>query len=234
MMRSDIARVGGAAAIAFGIVFVIVTLNRAAMPTNSEEWVRFVAETPLSYYIDTLGFALVSILMIPVITAVSDELMHLNAGAVRWTSILGYIGCAGNIMEVFRYLQVDPYQARLFLEGDELIQTILIYSTVPDGRDMDGWMLYGAVGIWFLVIAIVALRHQRGEHPFSRAWGYLGVFAAIIHFVALASRAWPVLSAPAGILGGLIGAPIWGIVTWQNLRRVANQDQVSDHYRKAG
>jgi hypothetical protein len=80
--------------------------------------------------------------------------------------------------------------------------------------DGQGWLGFGAVGLWVLVVSILALRGSTS----SKILAYVGFALAITYFlvvVSLALNLATMLEIVAGI-GGVILAPIWFI--WMGLK----------------
>lgn len=220
-MRSDVIRIGGESAVAVAVLYVMVGFNSvvAPNPQTFEAMMRTLVESPIYHYVWMIGFALIAICFIPAMMAMQVVLGDPRAGLMRWATIIGYMGCAGTIMSTTRLLYVAPLRARAFLEGDEVVRAVIQYSWTANDLDPVGWMQYGAVGAWLLVASLVALREGK---LFPRGWSYLGIAGAIIHFAILASYiAFPQIQALAAFLGAFVIAPIWGIWTGRELRRLS-------------
>lgn len=220
-MQSHIARVGGTGAFVVAVVYMVVSLNYLRWPVSATpaELMQLLRSNPAFHYISTLGFALIAIMMIPVITALTELLQRANAGMVRWAAVIGYIGCGGTIMSNFRMLRLVPARAEAFLEGDEMIRTAIQYNWIGNSLDPDGWLFFGALGFWTLVTAWTVLREG---NLFPRSYGYLGFAVAALLFLALLGNLLlPALGTAAAGLGGLVVGPAWSVWTGILLRRQA-------------
>ena len=165
--------------------------------------------------------AVFALAMIP---AVSATIQHLNEGWVRWTSTLATIAFAVVILDNYWSIVYTDARARAYMTGTEAIRATLTVPGAPQWIDVQGWLAYGAVGVWLLVCSVLALRNQ----VWNKGLAYLGIFGAFTYFLALASSVISdfVLSGVfvfAGIIGAIM-APIW--FTWMgiHLRRVASQE----------
>lgn len=221
MIKPEVARVGSVAAYGIGIVhllFILVTILEPSTRTV-DEMMQVLAEKPIYHYLRMGGFALIALLFIPVIAALRDVLEETNAGIVRWATAIGYIGCAGTIINRLRLLTLVPLRARAYVQGDEVVQTAILYNWEGNSLDPAGWLQYGAIGLWLFIISQVALREGQ---TFTRGWAYLGLVGAVLYFaVFLSLLAFPVLQPPAATLGGIIVAPLWAILTGRRLKSLA-------------
>lgn len=224
-MTSDVSRVGAAAAVGIGVVYLIVGINTLVNPiyvNDFDDMAIRLAEAPLGHYIRSFGFATISVLFIPVMSALAGALGHVRTALVQCATVIGYFGCAGTIMSTLRVLRLAPLRAQTYVMGDETVRAAIRYNWVGNSLDPDGWMQFGAVGTWLLVISLVALREGR---LFPKGWAWLGVAASAIHFAILLSfLAIPEVEGVAALLGAFIFAPIWGFWTGLVLRRLSIED----------
>ena len=158
--------------------------------------------------------ALGAVLALAVVPAVSEKVRHLNEGWVRWTSTLAMLGFAVTILDNYWAIVVTPAQAAAYAVGTEATRAALSMPGAPQFIDVQGWLGYGAVGLWMLVVNRLALR----ANIFPRLLAYLGIAAAIAYFLVVASMAVPnlkdILLVVAGI-GGVVIGPIW--YAWMGL-----------------
>lgn len=218
-MYSDVARFGGFSATVVAIAYVVVSLNHLLSPAAGTplELMQLLVQNPASHYVSTLGFALIALMMIPVITAMAERLVHVSPGLVRWAAAIGYIGCAGTVMNHLRMLRLVPLRAKVFVEGDEMVRSAIQYNWLGNSLDPDGWLLFGAFGLWTLVMAFAALREGS---LFPRTYGYLGLATAGLFIMALlGSLSAPALGTVAAGVGGLVIGPVWFVWTGVLLRR---------------
>lgn len=219
-MDSQVARLGGTSAIGVAVLFPVISVNHLFRPAavTPVEVMEQLVSNPIYHYVNALGFALVALLMIPVITALSQSLQQVNAGWVRWAAIVGYIDSASTMMTHFRLLRLVPIRAQAFMEGDEMVRAAIQYNWFGNSLDPDGWLFFGGFGFFLLVIAWAALRV---ESRFPRAYGHVSLVTAGILVLALGRIAAPALGQVVAGLGGLVLAPIWSAWTGILLRRTA-------------
>jgi len=168
-----------------------------------------------NYWAFTIG-AIFALAMIP---AVSATVQHLNEGWVRWTSTLATLGFAVAILDNYWAIVETPARAAVYIAGTEAIRAALSVPGEPQYIDVQGWLGNGGVGLWALVIGLLALRNK----AFPKGLAYLWIIGAFAYFTALAASITPdlYLSGVVIVISGLgsILAPIgygWmGIHLWR-------------------
>jgi hypothetical protein len=167
------------------------------------------------------ALALLGLLAIAAVMAISDLVRSANEGLIRWTSTLAIIGFA--VMAVQSLLLQDhtPKLAAGYVQADPSAQAAL---EVMGARvlDPDAWMGFGAVGLWFLVVNWLALRVVQ----LPTVLAYVGLAGGIAYALVLAGttlQQLPILTVIAAGPGGIILAPIWYIWTGLILRRMSTE-----------
>ena len=159
------------------------------------------------------------------IPAVSATVQHLNEGWVRWTSSLATLAFAVTILDNYWAIVMNPLRAAAYLTGNEALRTTLTVPGAPQWIDVQNWLAFGAVGLWVLVVSLLALR----GNVWSKGLAYLGIALAFVYFLALSPLVFPSLS---GVViftvvaggGGVVLAPIWYIWMGIHLRRMASPE----------
>jgi hypothetical protein len=99
--------------------------------------------------------------------------------------------------------------ARAYVTGSDATRAALTVPGAAQWIDVKGWLAYGAVGLWVLVCSILSLRNN----VWPKGLAYLGILAAFVYFLALASTAIPSLFLSGAIIFvsviGAVLAPIW-------------------------
>lgn len=224
-MPADVIRTGGACAVIVAVLYAVVGINHFLWPATAspEALMQVLVDRPIYHYIDTLGFALIAILLIPVITATGGLLQPVHAGLSRWATMIGYIGCAGTMMNNFRMLQLVPRRAAVFIEGDETVRAAIQYNWLGNSLDPYGWLQFGFFGFWLLVVAFLVLRQGNG---FPRGYGYLALVAACLNLMILATNlSLPIPASLLAALSGIVVGPAWAISTAILLYRQAGMLQ---------
>jgi hypothetical protein len=119
-----------------------------------------------------------------------------------------------NAIDWFRRLALDPARAAAYVQGDAAVKAALTVPGVLQGLDLQAWLRFGAVGVWILVVSLLALRGGAWPKPLA----YVGIGVAITYWLIVASNVLQIqlFTAIVAGVGGVILAPTWYI--WLGLR----------------
>lgn len=165
------------------------------------------------------AFALGAVFAIAAVLAVSESVLSVNEGWVRWTSNLAIIGFAVSAINYFRYLGHYPTMAATYATGDAATRAAMKASQSVLSLDPNGWLVFGGVGLWCLVVNLLALR----ENTWPKTLSYVGVAGAIAYWLVVAGFVFQMyilitIAAAAAIIVG----PIWYIWVGLTLRKTAS------------
>jgi hypothetical protein len=225
MKDNSLYALGGFASIIVGISYVVIGITTVLLPPNLTGVPN--AQSPFIYFEANRGllltnfwaFTIGAIFALAMIPAVSATVQHLNQGWVRWTSTLATLGFAVAILDNYWAIVETPARAAVYVAGTEAIRAALSVPGEPQYIDVQGWLGSGGVGLWALVIGLLALRNK----AFPKGLAYLWIIGAFAYFTALAASIIPdlYLSGVVIVISGLgsILAPIgygWmGIHLWR-------------------
>ena len=222
MKDNSLSKLGGICSILLGISYILVAVIYVVMPAEQQDaagiapgaFLESLAQNPTLYIVGGLVFALGSLLGIAAVPAISESLRSVNQGWVRWTSTLAILGFAVNSIDSFRRMALDPARATAYVKGDAAIKAALTVPGALPALDPNAWLRLGAVGLWVLVVCLLALRSGTWPRPLA----YLGIAVTIVYWLIVASNYLQIQLFTAIIAGvGLvILAPIWYI--WLGLR----------------
>jgi hypothetical protein len=227
MKDSTLSKLGGICSILLGLSYIVVAVLYLLLPPEQRDaagiplgkFLESFAQTPTLLTVGYLVFALGSLLGIAAVLAISESVRYANEGWVRWTSTLATIGFAVNAIDQLRSFALNPARARDYVTGDAAVKAALTVPGALAGLDPQAWIRLGAVGLWILVVSIVALRGSAWPKPLA----YLGIVVAIVYWLIVISNFLQIqlfTEVVAGI-GLVILAPPWYI--WLGLRlRKAN------------
>ena len=179
--QKEMARVGGVASIAVGILYLVVAVTHMLIPMEQRAAVgdghgfyQSFSQDPTFSLIEwwTLGF--LSLIAIAVVLAVYERFKPLHAGWVRWASALALLGFGTTAIIEFTSVGRHPILAQGYMAGDASTQAA-IASQPALVLDPYGWLRFGVVAFWILVISVLALRAQ----TMPRLLGYAGVGAGL-------------------------------------------------------
>ena len=221
MKDNSLYKLGGIASILLGISYVVIGItgfllppNLGGMPDIQSPFMYFEANKTMlltNWWATLIG----AVFALAVIPAVSATVQYMNEGWVRWTTTLAIIAFAVAILDNYWAIVYTAARANAYLHGSEATRATLTVPGAPQWIDVQGWLANGAVGLWGLVVSILALR----GNAWPKGLAYLGIGGALLYFLALASSVVPnlVVSGTGAWIGiiGAVYAPIW--FTWMGI-----------------
>jgi hypothetical protein len=222
MKDNTLSKLGGNCSILLGVSYLLIGVTYLLLPADQKQtsavdkFLLSFAQNPTTQMIQFWVFALSGLIGIAVVLAVSERVRSMNEGWVRWTSNLAVLGFAVVAINNFRNIAFQPGRATAYLKSDAATRTVIELSG-PFGLDPQNWLGFGAVGLWVLVVSLLALR--AGTMP--RLLTYLGMATVVAYWLIVVGSVLnlEVLFTIAAALGGIILAPIWYIWTGLRLRQ---------------
>jgi hypothetical protein len=216
------AMLGGYCSIIVGILYVLMGITYLLLPeaqksgpnlADVEQYMISFAQNPAPSILLYTELALIGVIAIAVVRAISSRVRKVNEGWAVWTHYLAIIGYATMAITYFRAISLSQYRATAFMAGDASVKAALV-GAGSVYLDPFGFLTFGAVGLWILVTNILALRGNNLPNGLC----LVGIAAALMNFVVTAGfiTGIMVLIAVAAGLGGIILGPIWFI--WTGIR----------------
>ena len=224
MKDNTLSKLGGNCSVLLGILYLVIGITYLLLPADQKQtsavdkFLSSFVENPNTQIIQWWVFSLSGLVAIAVVLAVSESVRSENEGLVRWTSTLAILGFAVVAINNFRAIAFQPGLARAYVEGDAVTKTVIELSG-PYSLDPQGWLGFGAVGLWVLVVSLLTLR--AGTWP--KLLTYIGIATAAAYWlivVGFVSNQEALFTIGAA-LGGIILAPIWYIWAGLRLRQVS-------------
>ncbi len=221
MKDNTLAKLGGISSILLGISYIVIGITYVLLPPEQQnlaaspgKFLASFAQNPTPLTILDWVFALGALLGIAAVLAISESVRSANQGWVRWTSNLAIIGFAVTALDFFRFLALNPDRAAAYVKGDAAVKAALTVPGAITELDPQGWLEFGAVGLWILVVSLLALRGGTWPKPLA----YVGIGFAIGYWLVVAGAVLQIqlLTAIAAGVGAVILGPIWYI--WLGLR----------------
>jgi len=222
MNESNLRKLGGTCSILVGFSYIVVGIMYLLLPAEQKAggdpgaFLSSFAQAPLMAMLEYWGFALGAVFALAVVPAIAERVRSANEGWVRWTSNLATVGFSVAAIQYFRYLSLYPANAAAYAAGDSTARAAIEANQATLALDPDGWLVFGAVGLWFLVVNLLALRG--GQWPKTLA--YVGVAGAAAYWLVVAGFVFEIdlfvtiAAAAAAVIG-----PIWYIWSGLTLRR---------------
>jgi uncharacterized protein DUF4386 len=159
--------------------------------------------------------ALVGVLGVAVVPALSSLVQEGNEGLVRWAANLATAGFVVSSVGYTLSIAKLPGIAAAFVAGDPATKAALA-AVWKSSIDLLGLWGYGAVGLWVFVVSWSAMRKM----DFPKIMSYLGMLYGILFVLVPAGTIFK-MQAPllaAAVLGATLG-PVWWIWTGMTMRR---------------
>jgi hypothetical protein len=224
MKDTTLSQLGGICSILLGVSIIVVGATYLPLPPEQQQIVgmytnpgAFLASVAHNFTLLTVEFwaeALGALAGIAVVLAISARVRSANEGWVRWTSTLAIVGLAITAIDDLRFLALTPGRAAAYVQGDAAVKAALTAPGALEGLDPHHWLRLGAVGLWVMVVNLLALRARAWPAPLA----IVGIGVALVYWLAVAGI---VLQIPAALtlvagLGAIVLAPLWYI--WLGLR----------------
>ena len=184
MKDNSLFKVGGAASIAMGILGALVGITYVLLPADQRLGVPAarilpsIAQGAMMLKTEFLEMALIGVLGLAVVPAVSELVRAGHEGWVRWMSNLAFLGFAVMaVSNTFTFGRL-PGIAAAYVKGDPATQAALV-PVWRSSLDLHGFWGYGAVGLWILVLSLVALRGS----GFPKGLAYVGLLAGVLNLL---------------------------------------------------
>jgi hypothetical protein len=223
--RSSTFRVGALCAIAAGILTATAAVTYVALPSAQRVGIKGAELLPSLAADNGLlkaefwQLALVGIAGLGLVPALSRLVADGFAGLVRWFANIALVGYAVMAVSYFLTLGRLPKLATAYVAGDESTRAALL-ATWRSSLDLQAYWQFVAVGVFILLVSVLALRLGRLSAPLC----YVGVALGVLHFFApLGVGLWNASFITAVVAIAIVLAPIWYVWTGMALWRLAEQ-----------
>jgi uncharacterized protein DUF4386 len=212
-------RVGGACAMLVGLLTAVAGITYLFLPeaqrlqVPGERILASFAEDGSVLRLELLALGLLGIFGIGAVAALSRQVASDRGGWVQWASTIATVGFAVTAVGQFITLERLPRVAAAFVAGDQGTRAALaaVWKSTLDPYGLFG---FGGVGLWVLVLSVLALRQNMAP----RALWSLGIAVGILYELVPAGQ---LLESSAlivftGVAGGILAA-VWylwvGLIT---------------------
>jgi hypothetical protein len=214
MIEKSVSKLGSICSILLGTSYVMVGVFHTLSPvehrisSGPEVFLPAIASGFSFSFLVTLSFAFGSVVAFAAIPAIAERFLSLNPGLVLWTRNLSLLGYAALAINEFTILARWPSLANAYVQGDASIRAVISAEPLVL-LDHQGWLMYGAVGLFIFVISALALRHK----AMPMVLAYIGLAAGVLFWFVIAGfilESETLISLAAG-LGGVVLVPAFYI-----------------------
>jgi hypothetical protein len=227
MKDNTLGSLGGLCSILLGVSYILVAAIFLLLPADQRAgadelaYYTSIAQSPdlvNAYY---LVFALSGILGLGAVPAISERVRRMGEGWVRWGTNLALLGFSVTAINFFRFWSVQASRAEAYVAGDASTRAAMDASYLS--LDPQGWLGFGAIGAWVLIVSVLALRGS----AWSRSLSYVGIALTAMYWLIVISFVFDIgaLRTIVAALGGVVLAPIWFIWVGLRLRQVEQLQQ---------
>ena len=233
MKHASLLKFGGIAAIAVGVLNLLVGVTHFMLPRAqlrgaggiTAAFYESLSKNSLIFSLHYWIVTVLSLLTLAVIAAFFSLLREHRTGPLCWGMVVGFLGAALSTID-FAYVAVEaPRLAKVFMGAAPATQSLLLVVGIPHIDPC--FFAWGLMGVFALTVNTAALRHRL----LPRALGCIGVAGSVLFFLvflgSLSRTAWLIDFAVA--LGGLVVGPLWYIWTGSVLRNRGRSEESAQY-----
>jgi hypothetical protein len=210
-------RLGGACAMLVGVLYVAVIATSAvglavtgespAALSQAGSFYSLIHRIPLPFLLSGLGFGLAAILALAVVPALGAIVESTSPALVRWMSSIAYLGFAVGAVSAIHGSDLSVRLASTYASGDTAIRAVIVALYPPTALGSEAWSLleFGGVGLWILVVCLLARRHTL----LSSRLSYLGIGVGVLYWLEVVGEM--LQSDTLSSIGGGLGAVAGGV-----------------------
>jgi hypothetical protein len=219
MADRSLTKMGGTCAILAGALLPVSAIAFLLMPLAQQTWadpaayLESFAELPTYAMIEYSANAIGAILALAVVIAIPHILRPVHEGWLRWATAIAMLGYSVIAVQYLREIALIPAMAERYMTGDGATRAATAGSLYLVLLDPHGWITYGAIGTWLLIINALALQAKR----WPRLLSVVGVGGGIAYWLIVAGTVLRLeVLATIAAAAGVILAPI--VLIWIGLR----------------
>ena len=180
--------------------------------TGTVEYWTILADQSAARQVFLVGFALTGLFALGGVATVRALLEPPRSGPVAWAVTLGQLGYAVTAISYFRILSGEGLRARAYADGGAATRDAIASFSI--GLDPQGWLMFGATGVFLAVVNLVAWRRRRWPRWLA-AIGLVIAGLSVVAWLGLVAGQDTLVDVAVGA-GGIVLGPVWwaGLGWW--------------------
>jgi len=200
---------GGCFSILCSISYLIMGMTVALQPvifqnSNADLFLNTMSKDPLLFILNYLSVGLTAVFGLGTVDPITSYKGAQEYGVIQWTKKLAYVGFSVLALANFKVLTVKPNMAEVYSAAAESEKNIILTMDPYISFSPNGIIIHGFVGLWILLISILAIRRQRG----SIFCNFMGVILGGVLILMTVPVLTPLFAAVLNTVEGLL-AFLW-------------------------
>ncbi len=180
----------------------------------------------LPFILGGLGFGLAAILALALVPALGAIVESTSPALVRWMSTIAYLGFAVGAVSIIRGTDLSIRIASSYASGDATLRAtmVAVYPLSSLSLDASGVLQFGGVGLWILMICLLARRHAL----LPSGLAYLGIGVGVLYWFQVVGEVLQneiLIGIGSGL--GIVAGGAWYVWIGRTLWRRAGQRGVT-------
>ncbi len=192
------------------LAYVVVGIAFFADPsqaetTGTDEYWLILADESFGRQVFLFCFAMVGLLALGAVGTLRALLGPGRSGWLQWVFALGYLGYAVTAVSYFRILSGEALRARAFGDGADATRDAIASFSI--GLDPQGWLMFGATGVFLGAVNGVAWRRLILPRALAALGLVIGGLSLLAWFGLVTERS-SLVNIAVGV-GGIVLGPVW-------------------------
>ena len=212
MTNVNLQRLGGIFAVIIGILYILMGITFLLLPDEQQlvtnpDFLSSLAERSALSIVQWLAFALIAVLALASVPAISQWIGTKDGGLLHWVTYLAMLGFAVEAIIQFRAIGLMPKIASDFVSGDATTQKAIL-ATYYWGLDPLQIFRFGFVGLWVLIVNLHGLIGSK----IPKILGIIGLIGSIAFLAALIGNVAEIVALiSVAAVAAIVLGPIWFI-----------------------
>ena len=198
-------KTGGVFSILAGLSYLAIGILVCVQPVlfqdaNVDLFLSTLAVKLTCFVLYYLAIALSATFGIGAIAAVTNYFGVAENEVVKWAMKLAYVGFAILAMSYYRVFTVKPYMANFYTNAPQNAKDIILIMDPYISFAPNGLVTYGLVGIWLVLISVLAFKKKSSSAIYTILGTVLGVLFIAVTIQNVGALTTAILNTAKGIV----------------------------------